>query len=51
MNKTHGKTGKRKQNFKILPNNQIITTCRIKLRVKEITMNEKLTMVGLISEK
>ena len=34
---------------KILPNNQIITTCRIKLRVQEMTMNEKLTMIGLIT--
>ena len=32
---------------KILPNNQIITTCRIKLQVQEISMNEKLTMIGL----
>ena len=32
---------------KILPNNQIITACRIELRVQEITMNEKLTMIGL----
>ena len=32
---------------KILPNNQIITTCRIKLRVQEMTMNEKLIMIGL----
>ena len=30
----------------ILPNNQI-TTCRIELRVQEITMDEKLTMIGL----
>ena len=36
-----------KTNFsKILPNNQIITACRIELRVKEMTMNEKLTMIG-----
>ena len=33
---------------KILPNNQIITACRIELRVQEMTMNEKLTMIGLI---
>ena len=45
------KQGRENKILKILPNNQIITTCRIKLRVKEITMNEKLTMVGLISEK
>ena len=32
---------------KILPNNQIITACRIELRVQEMTMNEKLTMIGL----
>ena len=35
---------------KILPNNQIITACCIELRVQEITMNEKLTMIGLIVE-
>ena len=32
---------------KLLPNNQIITACRIELRVHEMTMNEKLTMIGL----
>ena len=32
---------------KILPNNHIITACRIKLRVQEMTMKEKLTMIGL----
>ena len=32
---------------KILPNNQIITAYRIELRVQEMTMNEKLTMIGL----
>ena len=32
---------------KILPNNQIITACRIELRVQEMTMNQKLTMIGL----
>ena len=52
MNKTHVKTHekrrKRKQNFqKILPNNQIITARYIKLQVQEMTMNEKLTMIGL----
>ena len=31
----------------ILPNNQIIAACRIELRVQKITMNEKLTMIGL----
>ena len=31
----------------ILPNNQIITACRIELRVQEMTMNKKLTMIGL----
>ena len=30
---------------KILPNNQIITACHIKLQVQEMTMNEKLTMM------
>ena len=33
---------------KILPNNQTITACRIELRVQEMTMNEKLTIIGLI---
>ena len=33
---------------KILPN-QIITACHIKLRVQEMTMNRKLTMIGLAS--
>ena len=33
---------------KILPNNQTITACRIELQVREMTMNEKLTMIGLI---
>ena len=33
---------------KILPNNQIIIACRIELRVQEMTMNKKLTMIGLI---
>ena len=33
---------------KILPNNQIITACRIERQVQEMTMNEKLTMIGLI---
>ena len=32
---------------KILPNNQIITACRIELRIQEMTLNEKLTMIGL----
>ena len=53
MNKTHVKKHKKKGKAektkisKILPNNQIITACRIKLRVQEMTMNEKLTMIGL----
>ena len=52
MNKTHVKTHEKRQGrenkiFKILPNNQIITTCRIKLQVQEMTMNENLTMIGL----
>ena len=33
---------------KILPNNQIITAYRIELRVQEMTMNQKLTMIGLM---
>ena len=33
---------------KILPNNQIITACRIELSVQEMTMNEKLTMIDLM---
>ena len=32
----------------ILPNNQIMTAYQIELRVQEMTMNEKLTMTGLI---
>ena len=32
---------------KILPNNQIITSCHIELRVQEMTTNEKLTTIGL----
>ena len=35
---------------KILPNNQIITTCRIELQVQEMIMNKKLTMIGLIAK-
>ena len=35
---------------KILPNNQIITACRIELRVQEMTMNEKLTIIGLTKQ-
>ena len=31
---------------KILPNDQIVTACCIELRVNEMTMNEKLTMIG-----
>ena len=33
---------------KILPNNQIITACRIELQVREMTMNKKVTMIGLM---
>ena len=33
---------------KILSNNQIITPCRIEHQVQEMTMNKKLTMIGLI---
>ena len=32
---------------KILPNTQISTACRIEIRVQEMTINEKLTMIGL----
>ena len=32
---------------KILPNNQITMACGIKLRLQEMTMNEKLTMIDL----
>ena len=32
---------------KILPNSQIITAYRIELRVQEMTMNERLTMIDL----
>ena len=35
---------------KNLPNNQIITAYRIELQVQEMTMNKKLTMIGLIAE-
>ena len=35
---------------KILPNNQRITACCIELQVQEMTMNEKLTMIGLSFE-
>ena len=45
--KTHEKRQGRKQSSKIFLNNQIITTCHIKLQVQEMTMNEKLTMTGL----
>ena len=31
---------------KILPNNQIITTCHTELQVQEMTMTGKLTMIG-----
>ena len=36
---------------KILPNNQIITAYCIELRVQEMTMNQKLTMIGLKNEE
>ena len=54
MDKTHVKTHEKRQVrenkiLKILPNNQIITTCCIKLRLQEMTMNEKLTTIGLTS--
>ena len=52
MNKTHAKTHEERQGrenkiFKILPNNKIITASCIQLQVQEMTMNEKLTMIGL----
>ena len=34
---------------KILPNNQIITACCIKLQVPEMTMNKKINMIGLMT--
>ena len=45
--KTHEKDREEKKFSKLLPNNQIITACCIELRVQEITMNEKVTMIGL----
>ena len=43
------KDREKKTNFsKFFPNNQIIIACRIKLRVEEMTMSEKLTMIGFI---
>ena len=46
--KTHEKGREEKTEFsKNLPNNQIITACYIRLRVQEMTLNEKLTMIGL----
>ena len=45
------KGSEEKEKFsKLLPNNQIINTCRIKRRVQELTMNEKLTMIGLMED-
>ena len=39
-----------KKNFsKVLPNNQIITACCLELQIQEMTMNKKLTTIGLIS--
>ena len=35
---------------KILPNNQIIAACRNELQVQEMTMNEKLIMIGLTEQ-
>ena len=35
---------------KILPNNQIIAAYRNELRVQEMTMNEKLIMIGLTEQ-
>ena len=52
MSKTHVKTHEKSRDektksSKILPNIQIITACCIELRVQEMTMNKKLTMIGL----
>ena len=35
---------------KILLNNQIIAACHNELRVQEMTMNEKLIMIGLTEQ-
>ena len=48
MKKGREEKAKFSKNF---PNNQIITTCRTELRVKEMTMNKKLTMIDLIQYK
>ena len=53
MSKTHGKKhekreGRENKIFKNLPNTQIITAYYTELRVQEMTMNEKLIMIGLI---
>ena len=53
MNKTHVKNhekreGRENKIFRNLPNNQIITACHIELQVQEMTMNEKLIMIGHI---
>ena len=46
VKKTHEKRQGREN--KILKNfSQIITACRIELQVQEMSMNEKLTMIGL----
>ena len=47
--KKHMKKGsEEKTKFsEISPNNQVITPYHIKLRVQEMTMNKKLTMIGL----
>ena len=55
MNKTHVKThekrkGRENKIFKNFANNQIITACRIELRIQGMTMNEKLTMIGLTKQ-
>ena len=52
MKKTHVKTHEKRQGrenkiFKKFC--QIITACRIELRVQEMTMNKKLTMIGLMT--
>ena len=48
MNKTHEKRqGRENKIFKTFSKNQTITSCHIEPPVQEMTMNEKLTMIGL----
>ena len=41
------KKAEKRKFSKILPNNQVITACRIELQVQKMTMKKKLTMIGL----